>query len=253
MITLSRLPEGMVLPRLDGVRLCMIVKNEAKVIQRCLRSVLPHIDSWLIVDTGSTDDTPALIQQELGHLPGLLCHEPWVDFGYNRTEAFYLARRVSGEASYVMLIDADEVFTGHKLVPAQADVLFADFTLESRKFQRPFLIRASMPFWWHGAIHEELRCEIPTTTGTQGCIQCLTDGGRHSVPGWQMQDLRIMAEMVKQDPTDVRRVFHLAKLLQNNGFIDEAKRAFFVVVAQGTEPDAAYATQQLRLMRGEAS
>ena len=36
------------------INLCMIVKNEAHVIERCLASVLPLIDKWSIVDTGST-------------------------------------------------------------------------------------------------------------------------------------------------------------------------------------------------------
>jgi glycosyltransferase involved in cell wall biosynthesis len=40
-----------------SVCLNMIVKNESKVIERCLRSVKGCIDYWVIVDTGSTDDT----------------------------------------------------------------------------------------------------------------------------------------------------------------------------------------------------
>ena len=39
------------------IGLCMIVKNEAHVIARCLSNALPLIDYALIVDTGSTDDT----------------------------------------------------------------------------------------------------------------------------------------------------------------------------------------------------
>ena len=41
--------------------LSMIVRNEAPVIRRCLASVLPIIDYWAIVDTGSTDGTQGLI------------------------------------------------------------------------------------------------------------------------------------------------------------------------------------------------
>ncbi|MGW8788902.1 glycosyltransferase, partial [Heyndrickxia sporothermodurans] len=37
--------------------LSMIVKNEASVIRRCLDSVRPLIDTWVIIDTGSTDGT----------------------------------------------------------------------------------------------------------------------------------------------------------------------------------------------------
>lgn len=44
-------------PVLQTVCLCMIVKNEAPVIRRCLDSVRPLITNWVIVDTGSTDGT----------------------------------------------------------------------------------------------------------------------------------------------------------------------------------------------------
>ena len=41
----------------------MIVKNESKIIERCLNSVKNIIDCYSIVDTGSTDNTKELIQK----------------------------------------------------------------------------------------------------------------------------------------------------------------------------------------------
>src|SRR5258708_7311441 len=43
------------------IGLCMIVKNESKVITRCLGSVRPLVDYVMIEDTGSTDGTQQLI------------------------------------------------------------------------------------------------------------------------------------------------------------------------------------------------
>ena len=40
-----------------SINLCMIVKDEAHIIERCLHSVKPLIDKVLIVDTGSSDNT----------------------------------------------------------------------------------------------------------------------------------------------------------------------------------------------------
>ena len=42
------------------ISLCMIVKNEAEVLARCLDSVCDLMDEIIIVDTGSTDDTKAV-------------------------------------------------------------------------------------------------------------------------------------------------------------------------------------------------
>ena len=43
----------------------MIVKNESKIIERCIKSVYHLIDTWCIVDTGSTDGTQEIIKNLL--------------------------------------------------------------------------------------------------------------------------------------------------------------------------------------------
>ena len=39
------------------ISLCMIVKNEEKILRRCLDSIKGLMDEIIIVDTGSTDNT----------------------------------------------------------------------------------------------------------------------------------------------------------------------------------------------------
>lgn len=39
------------------ISLCMIVKNEEKVLARCLDSIADLMDEIIIVDTGSSDNT----------------------------------------------------------------------------------------------------------------------------------------------------------------------------------------------------
>ena len=65
----------------------MIVKNESEVIKRCLDSVIPVIDYWVIIDTGSNDGTQDIIKNHLKDIPGELHERPWKNFGENRTEA----------------------------------------------------------------------------------------------------------------------------------------------------------------------
>ena len=71
------------------VSLClnMIVRNEAKIIIRLLESVLPIIDTYVICDTGSTDNTPELITSFFNKhtITGEVITEPFKNFGYNRT------------------------------------------------------------------------------------------------------------------------------------------------------------------------
>src|SRR5215467_7415772 len=84
----------------------MIVRNEAPVIARCLASVRPIIDYWVIVDTGSTDGTQEAIRTLMADLPGELHERPWRNFAHNRNEALNLAQ---SHGEYVLWIDADDM------------------------------------------------------------------------------------------------------------------------------------------------
>jgi glycosyltransferase involved in cell wall biosynthesis len=92
----------------------VIVKDETPMIRRCLESVRPLIDSWVIVDTGSTDGTQDVIRDVYGDLPGELYERPWRGFDGSRTEAIELAR---ARADYLLFVDADDVM---EMVPAFA-------------------------------------------------------------------------------------------------------------------------------------
>ncbi len=80
---------------------CLIVKDEERFIEQCLRSILPVADEVVVYDTGSTDRTPE-IARELG---ALVVEGYWDDdFARARNAA---VRRCGGE--WVLWLDADEV------------------------------------------------------------------------------------------------------------------------------------------------
>lgn len=83
-----------------------IVKNEAKIIERCMQSLVGEIDYWVVVDTGSKDGTQDVIRRfmEKNDIPGELIERPWKDFATNRSEALKLAEN---KADYVLFCDAD--------------------------------------------------------------------------------------------------------------------------------------------------
>jgi len=84
----------------------MIVKNESKIIQRLIQSVLPIIDTYCICDTGSTDNTIELITTTMkaAGKPGLVFTVPFKNFGYNRSIAL---DRANEWGTYALLLDAD--------------------------------------------------------------------------------------------------------------------------------------------------
>src|SRR3954465_6881029 len=92
------------------IGLCMIVKNEAHVIEACLRSMRPIIDFVLIDDTGSTDGTQDVVRRWLAaeNLPGLVFEEPWQDFATNRSLTLSRLRQFA-DIDYVFVMDADDL------------------------------------------------------------------------------------------------------------------------------------------------
>jgi len=87
-----------------------IVKNEAAVIERCVNSLLPHIDGAVIVDTGSTDNTINLLTEMFvaAGKPIEIHEAPFLNFEQARNEALKRARESQNiEWDYLLLADAD--------------------------------------------------------------------------------------------------------------------------------------------------
>lgn len=83
------------------ISLCMIVKNEEKILKRCLDSIKGLMDEIIIVDTGSTDRTREIAQEYSKKVYDF----EWVyDFSAARNFAFSQA-----SCDYIYSADADEV------------------------------------------------------------------------------------------------------------------------------------------------
>lgn len=83
-----------------SVSFCMIAKNEAHQISRCLKSVQPHVDEMVVVDTGSTDETVAIAQQHGARL----AHFAWCD-DFSAARNFAIAQT---QCDWILTLDADE-------------------------------------------------------------------------------------------------------------------------------------------------
>ena len=87
-----------------AIALVMIVRNEARCIERCLRSAAPSVDEMLVLDTGSTDAT-----RELAAACGArVLSADWPDdFSAARNRALALT-----DAPWRLILDADEWIDG---------------------------------------------------------------------------------------------------------------------------------------------
>ncbi|MDR3510223.1 MAG: glycosyltransferase [Caulobacteraceae bacterium] len=237
------------------IGLCMIVKDEAKVIVRCLESVRPITDYVLIVDTGSSDDTIGVIERHLAQqgLAGEVARCDWVDFAYNRT--FALARlREKADIDYCLMIDADEVLQyADDFDPAafKAGLSHDLYDITTRyggvNYPRPQLFRNRLDFSFRGVLHEFL--ERPEGELTRGPARGLwnvptPDGARSQNPRKFDDDAemlrRVLAAGVDEPWLEARYQFYLAQSLRDAGRPAEALEAYAVRAAQGFTADEVF-------------
>ncbi len=212
-----------------SICLSMIVKNESHVIRRCLRSVRPFIDSYSIADTGSTDDTMAVVREELAGLPGVLKSDEWQDFGTNRNLAL---KRSVGD--YVLFIDADETlecdqealdipvgYDGYQMRVVQTDSIF----------WRTILIRNDPRWRWDRKIHEALffEGELRTVQLENICIRSFNDSHRNKLGNKYEKDLAVL----QSEPPTPENVFYIAQSLFGLNRYEEAIQKYEERAAMG--------------------
>ena len=206
-------------------RLCltMIVKNESKIIKRCLDGVKKYIDYWVIVDTGSTDDTKSIIKKELSKIPGELHESEFINFSHNRNESIELSK---AKADYLLLMDADlelkvtnpSFKNDLKKIDAEAflinecedlkDGLCAGFNYRTKK-----IISTKREWHFVGSTHEVIepkdgeRHEAENFDGV--FMHNRYDGGSKSDKF--ERDVRLLTEEIKKAPDNSRTMFYLAE------------------------------------------
>jgi glycosyltransferase involved in cell wall biosynthesis len=205
--------------RTKSICLNMIVKNESDVIERCLMSVMSLIDYWVIVDTGSSDGTQAIVKKILKDVPGVLYERPWVNFAHNRNEALSLAKK---SADYLLFIDADEqlLFSeGFQCSDLDRDAYFVMTHQGGYCCTRFFLVGNHVEWGWVGVLHEQLICYASSCTSEiiKGVINCAeaSDGSRSRDPKKHHKDAELLERAIAEDPMNSRYVFYLARTYQN--------------------------------------
>jgi len=206
----------------------MIVKNESKVIRRCLDSIRPFIQAWVIVDTGSTDGTQEIIREYLKDIPGELVERPWKNFGHNRSEAIGLAR---SKADYLIFIDADNEFIapeGWRMPELTADLYTVVLRDGESAYHRASLAANRLDWRYEGVLHEYLDCGIgyvpEVLEGPH--IRVNMDGARSQDPMKFEKDAKLLESALAEDPGNSRYVFYLAQSYRDAGQPKKALEAY---------------------------
>lgn len=222
------------------VWLTMIIRNEAAIIRRCLRSVQRYISGYVIVDTGSTDETRSTALATLASHTGRYVSSEWTgDFARHRNEALSLARGLVRQPSHAwfLTIDADETLVGDlsQVLAAigkgvQAVCCYAENA--GYFYLKTLSARTDEVVSWKGRVHEYLTLASDATVMVidpqRLKIRYGNDGARRKSPVWSEQDLKAL-ELEPDD--DFRHAYFRARTLEAAGQLAHARTAYHAAKA----------------------
>jgi glycosyltransferase involved in cell wall biosynthesis len=244
-----------ILSKEQTISLClvMIVKDEEDTMRRCLTAVAPYIKYWVIVDTGSSDNTIQVINETMQELniPGELHERPWVNFEVNRTESLNLAK---GKCDYRWIIDADDTFyvdqpginpfAGLDTTP---DCYQISYKLNALQYHRAQLVRSSQNWVYKGVLHEYLFLDEPNAQPTQaqinGChvVADISPLKRaSSLEEKYANDAKILEDALVKEPDNDRYMFYLAQSYRDSSQLEKAIEAYKKRVAMGGWEEEVY-------------
>ncbi|MDE5604393.1 MAG: glycosyltransferase family 2 protein [Eubacterium sp.] len=145
------------------ISLCMIVKNEEKVLARCLESIKNAVDEIIIADTGSTDSTKEIAKKYTDKIFDF----KWVD-DFSKARNFSFSK---AEKDYIMWLDADDIISKEnceKLIQLKKNLENEDVVMmkystafdengnSTFSYYRERLIKKSFNPIWKGRVHEAI-------------------------------------------------------------------------------------------------
>ncbi len=205
--------------------LCMIVRDEEEVLQRCLLSAAPLADEIVIADTGSRDKTREIAEK---FTPNVFSFVWCDDFSAARNFAF---SKATGD--YLFWLDADDVIPEQSLslAPGLLKMLETEspdlvmcpydtsFDAEGKpvcSFFRERFLKRTENFVWRGRVHE---CIAP-----RGKIARCDFRVRHlgSKKERGMRNLLLYQKWKREEPLSPRDLFYYGRELYYNGLFTEA-------------------------------
>ncbi len=206
----------------------LMVKNESRILERCIRSLQSVSDRVFVQDTGSTDDTVHIANQ---HADCVTTY-PWKNFGLNRSRSFVDARKYVQELgwdlkeTYGLLVDADMEFVAGTFRDQTLTEIGYTIVQVAGNLEYPNCRLVRMDYEWtcKGVTHEYW--DGPTTALSKDIcwIRDRNDGGCKSDKF--QRDARLLEEGLAGEPNNVRYMFYLAQTYHSLGRWKDSVRMY---------------------------
>jgi glycosyltransferase involved in cell wall biosynthesis len=205
--------------------LILMVRNESRILERCLTSVENLVDAFCIHDTGSTDNTVEIARTflERGGRKGCVTASEWKNFGVNRTASFQAAQdyvKVVGwdaKDTYGLLLDADMTFHAGTLKEQTLEDIGYSIVQCAGGLEYPNcrLVRMDYPWKCLGVTHEYWDGATSRLPKATCWIEDHNDGGCKSDKF--TRDARLLEEGLAENPKNERYMFYLAQTYHSLG------------------------------------
>ena len=198
--------------------LILMVRNESKIIQRCLEAVEGVVDAFCVHDTGSADNTVELANEFIKSRKGCVTSSEWKDFGHNRSLSFKSARDYVQyglnwdlKTTYGLLLDADMVFEPGTLKQQSLGEVGYTIIQSNGDLDYPNCRLVRMDYAWtcKGVTHEYWDGPGTPLDKSICWIDDKNDGGCKSDKF--ERDARLLEAGLAEKPDDVRYMFYLAQ------------------------------------------
>ena len=205
--------------------LCMIVKNEIKILKDCFDSIVDYLDYWVICDTGSTDGTQKFIENYFKekNIQGELHQDVWVNFGYNRSK--YLEKAYN-KADYLLLLDADFIVDiknkNFKTELSNVDAYYILQNTGSINYHNLKLVSGKIKWKYVGVTHEYITSNETHSKQNFDFINIIHTSLGNNRKNKFTRDIALLEKGVKDEPNNERYCFYLAESYKNNGNNEQA-------------------------------
>jgi len=205
--------------------LCMIVKNESGNILRALKAIEPHIIGAAITDTGSTDNTVAIITDFFAkhNKACFINHDEFIDFSQARNSALRFARGLKDiDWEFLFLQDADMELQCkgpiQKLEPRCYAIMQKN---DQVQYWNVRILNRAETGEYKGRTHE---CIVPVTQPMAiGGIWFLDHETGANRTNKYKRDIELLKLDLLDDPLNARSVFYMIQSLAGIGMKEKAR------------------------------
>jgi tetratricopeptide (TPR) repeat protein len=233
------------------LHLTMIVKDAGDSFEDVLKHNFPFFDRWTILDTGSTDNTIDIINRVLvGKKKGQLFQEPFINFRDSRNRCLDLA---GTECKFIIMLDDTYKIQEDLrkfLITVRGDQFSDSFSLYIKSNDSEYgsnrIIKSESGLRYIYKLHEVItpknNINVIIPMHHAHIFDYRSDYMEKRTMDRKKYDLKILHEMVEEEPNDSRALYYLG---QTYNLLDRYESALEFFLKRVEHPDEGFIQEKI--------